>query len=913
MRRLLSSLSGLCLLCVACDGAAPATDGGLDAGPSVATDLRPEVPSISRDVALIDDGAHFTRPFVPGHRTTMDGRVGIRVQGAPPGTRALRENLSFYLFAPERLREPLLTGPNGAEILADPEPFDVPFPPGLDPAATRTGHHAICDATQEHAVPGERPNPFPCGPGDAHDCYAITVISATTAGIGAQLWGTPARVEIGAPKTAGAHIVSVELGEPVAGAMIPLSVDWTEPAVTMDGRLLTGRFGLIPRNWTHPETGEVFTRPYDLAYSVLPEDAAPCDVTGWTAFHPMSHAPYDPAMVGRYGLAAYPFRDTEGNPIPDGEDMGGTYPWVDRRGTNVFMAGVPGRIVEQSETRYPRRCATPGCESFQENFDWDRGFMVAGLWTHGKLVHLDAMINNVDWAVGVTPAAHWMVELYRTPSGEPFEVRFGAGRFIDAVRAAGGPYPPGYTHNANILDSLESLFAYHAATRTITPRDVVWLMNTGVASDEVAFDDFLDLNAFIVSNMQASITQRYGRRGDSLAVPHHHNGQVRRLEIPVPLAERYVLDPDADEEIHLQNAATSLRWRVPAYGLVAAGTARVEPVALGGVRGRGFWLTGDNAIRYAIDAQPRAVREADWYFGMFVDPRDAEGALRTLATFPDGSAIRLVGRASLEYAIGGRVVHTAALPPWTGWTHLAVLATDGLRRITLHVDGVAYDRFESDTPLFEPSEGELVIGRAASGDGPGFRGWIDELVMLAYAPDVEARCNQANGTLVRVVEHPALAAVAEGHPAWAHDEIAAAAGLAPGARFACHHGYRRDYAAHELNVPAGTEPVREAIHFPEGPLRAGAPRPDSTDNAFCATCHEESGRGGLSMAALAYDATTMAEDDRRRQPHQSPRRVFGNVPASWIAPGPGPGGPPAALVAPPEGLLIDRWTLPAAP
>ena len=50
-------------------------------------DLHPEVPSILRDTALIDDDVQFTQPFVPGHRTTMDGRIAIRVQGAVVGRR----------------------------------------------------------------------------------------------------------------------------------------------------------------------------------------------------------------------------------------------------------------------------------------------------------------------------------------------------------------------------------------------------------------------------------------------------------------------------------------------------------------------------------------------------------------------------------------------------------------------------------------------------------------------------------------------------------------------------------------------------------------------------------------------------------------------------------------------------------
>jgi hypothetical protein len=879
-------------------------------------DPHPEPPIILRDVALIDDDVAFTRPYVPGHRTTMDGRIAIRVQGGPPGTQDLAENLSFYLLAPERLAEPIMTGPAGAQILADATPYDVPFPPALDPDTSRLGHHAICDPTEEFPVEGEQPNPQPCGPGGAHDCYEITIINSTSKGFGLQLWGTPARIEVAAPKTAEAYIVSVELGEPVAGAEISGSLEWTEPAVTIDGRLLTGRLGLFPREWTNPRTGETLLRNYDLAYSVLPPDAAPCDVTRWTDFHPMSYAPYDPEMEGRYGLAAYPFRDTEGNLIHEGEDLGGTYPWVDRKGANVFMTGVPGRIAEQSEMRYPRRCVVDGCESFAETYDWDRGFMVAGLWTHGKFVHLDAMINNVDWAVGVTPAAHYLVDLYRDASGAPVEVRFGSGRFIDAVRYAGGPYPPGYTHNANILDSLENVLNHSAAVRAVTPRDIVWIMSTGVATDEIVFDDFVDANAFIVSNMQASITQLYDDQGGSLSVPHHHNGQVRRLQVPLAFALVYVLQPDLDDEIHVQNAATSLRWNVPAYGLVEAGTARVEPVALGGIHGRGFWLSGENEIRYAVGAQPRPVGESDWYVGLFLDPRYDAKEARIVASFPDGSVIRLVGRDLVEYVLDDHIVHSVVLPQDEGWMHLGWTLRDGNRDVTLLHDGFALDRYSSDVPLFELVEGDLVIGRAApdaSGDR-GFRGWIDELKVFAYAPNAEVACNHASGTLVELddgaSEHPSLAA-ADGYPSWGHDEVAVAAGRPAGRRFACFRDYTRDYGAHLGNIPAGAASVRKAITFPEGPIRAGVPRPDSSENAFCQTCHHAEGRGGLALHALDYEASLNAEDDYRRQPLQPPRRVFGNIPPGWIPPGPGLGSPESATQAPPEGLLIDLWVLPA--
>ncbi len=891
--------------------AAPAADVAAVSYP--AYPKHPEPPTILRDVALINDDVKFTNPFVPGHRTTMDGRVAIRVQGGPPGTETLRTAFSFSLFAPERLTSPIMSGPPGPEILAEPESVDWVFPPALLPETKRLGHHAICDPTQEFAAEGERPNPYPCGPDSRHDCYDLTVISSTSDDVNAQLWGTPVTVEVEHPKTAQARIVKVQGGEPVRGAVIPSCTEWTEPAVSQDGRLLTGRLGRLPREWTNPVTGKSLYRFYDLAYAVLPTGAKPCDVTGWTQFHPMSHAPYDPAMVGTYGLAAYPFRDSEGTLIPDGEDVGGTYPWVDREGTNVFMAGVQGQIAEQSTTRYPRRCVTPGCESFEESNDWDRGFLVAGLWTHGRLVHLDGMINSLDWTVGVTPAAHFLVDLYRDAAGEPVPVRFGAGRFIDAVRSQGGPYPAGYTHNANILDSLQNLLTFNPNTTPVTPRDVVWLMSTGVATDEIAFDDLLDPNALIVSNMQASITQDIHAVFGHTSLPIHHNGQVRKNTLGLPFPQSNVLDPDADAPIHLQNGATSLAWNVPPFGLVDAGEARVEPAALGGVRGRGFWLSGATEVRYEIAAQPQDVAARSWTVGLFLDPRARPGELRRLLTFPDGTALFADGHRQVQYRWGAEVVREVTLPApdSKGWLHLGLLLAPGNQTVTLLHDGFALDRFQSERPLFQMVPGVFRVGERGP-EAAGWRGWIDDLVVLAHDVSPEVACNHALGTLVRVEANEAWASHGARYPVWAHAEVATAAGQPEGGVYACYHSFSADYAAHLANIPGGTQPVRERIIFPEGPLKAGVPRPDSSKNAFCLTCHHADGRGGLSLEALVLKPGVLAEHDRRRQPMQPPRRVFGNIPAGWIPPGHGPGSPKEATVAPPEGALIDRWVLETA-
>ena len=374
----------------------------------------------------------------------MDGRLGIRVQGGPPGTERIAENLSFFLFVPERLEEPILSGPNGAEILGTTEPFDVLFPPALDPDVERLGHHAICDPTLEFPVEGERPNPYPCGTDDANDCYDITIVSSTSPGLGAQIWGTPIIVEVENPKTPDARIVRAELGEPVAGAYIENTGEWTEPAITQDGRLLDRSVGAVPPGMDEPRDrrdAHSAVRPGVLGASRrMP---TPCDVTGWMDFHPMSHAPYDPQMVGTYGLAAYPFRDSEGNPIADGEDMGGTYPWVDREGANIFMTGVPGANGGAiAGGRSPGAALSRGARTSSRTRTGIAGFMVAGLWTHGQVVHLDGMINNIDWAVGVHPG-HTLDgrPLPRRSRGTLFRSDSEQGGSSMRYATAGGPYP----------------------------------------------------------------------------------------------------------------------------------------------------------------------------------------------------------------------------------------------------------------------------------------------------------------------------------------------------------------------------------------------------------------------------------------------------------------------------------------
>ena len=111
-----------------------------------------------------------------------------------------------------------------------------------------------------------------------------------------------------------------------------------------------------------------------------------------------------------------------------------------------------------------------------------------------------------------------------------------------------------------------------------------------------------------------------------------------------------------------------------AYGLVEPGLARIEPVALGGIKGKGYWSSGEAPVRYPVSAQPQPISGVAWTLGLFVDSRGGDGENRALITFPDGSAIHLIGRSRVRYRVAGLPVHEVALPQavvgTSGWVHL---------------------------------------------------------------------------------------------------------------------------------------------------------------------------------------------------------------------------------------------------
>jgi len=149
------------------------------------------------------------------------------------------------------------------------------------------------------------------------------------------------------------------------------------------------------------------------------------------------------------------------------------------------------------------------------------------------------------------------------------------------------------------------------------------------------------------------------------------------------------------------------------------------------------------------------------------------------------------------------------------------------------------------------------------------------------------------------------------YPAEFHDAIEqniSASGRSGFDRYACYTDYKSLHGIDVKSPPAGTVSVREAINFPEGPVVFDQPRPDSVNNAFCLSCHQAGGNGGLGLDALTLNPNVNAIDDRRRQPSQHLRMVHGNIPAGWLN-----GLVTEASQAGPEGFKLDPYLLNEAP
>jgi len=923
--------------------------------PGFAQQAVPTSPAIWRQVTgvVFTDPANlagpvFTRPHMPAYRTTRDGRIAKVVEGGGPTS-----GLGFTLLMPEKMTTPFLLNAGGTtsssftmskQTLTGSEYAHLNVANAYAAAPFNAQDYTDGVKGVSHSClwdPGN--NPQVVAGEDVYNIWLmVTSNSGTSPNNRTQFFSTPLKITVTNPKTTSAYIRLIEkTGPTLASPAFTFQGSAFEPVVCGDGRLLIVRVGSPSMPWTNPNTGAAGATSghgFDIVYSYYPTGNV-ADASQWTNIIPITFAPSDTRINTKFGFAMAPFRDAEGTLIPPGEDIGASYPWIDRDAKNLFFESVFDKLHylaggTYNNARYPQQPNTNEPADYVQGEDGGKhqGISMVGLWTHGKVVMIDNLNNATDYAVGQgdssaaggtsTGPQHRLVSLFQPNSGplgnENGLLMLGYGRSTKKM-------PPGENDNANIIDSIENSLNYRKEAFPLTRRDVVWALSNGQQADELVFDDYVDPDAFIIANMAGLTTFPTSFSGTGQNSFKHHTSWNTSTNTWDPV----------NNPVRLQNAATPTtdRWIVPKHGLVV-GNGRLEPAATGGVHGKGFSMNGSIGLEFNVLAQPAGVdvTQHDWYVGIFVDCRFTNDTTeRRLLTFPDNSSIRLYGRSQVLYADpAGAIINRISLPapivgthplddllPEKGWAHLGFQLTKQNTAVDFFLNGIIYGRWEDAyQQLFRMTPGKVTVGKLASSSVAGFSGWVDDFKVLAHAVDFETACNHANGSLIGLNSSYTAewkTKFADRFPAWAQTAITDALrnnGEATYPRYANFYNYKVDNGAHRDNVPANAFPLRQSMHFPEGPLFHNRPRPDSVTNAFCITCHHDNAKPGLDLAALDFDNSWTAANDPRRQPMQPPAKIFGVIPASLINHTAQPAAQPTALTnLGAGGKLIDEWQL----
>ena len=850
--------------------------------------VTPPPPLIDRPIREGQKGGTYLRPVLPADHTTSDGRIALLRGGALMTLQAerlagkpfIRQNaqIATKVFGtPVHMPRLVLSSLPSGSVMAD---------------------NFLCEPTPDQ--------PTTCGASNEDDCYDIKVIQAVKLppadANGMVMESIPVHVRVINPKTAGAQVAVAQVAPQsqwrVTGRL-PYTI-MAEMLSTADGHMIFGRVidkdhgTNVPLAY-HLDSGKVAHAADSLFYAYAGNS---CDVQTWfkrdaggayTSLRPIPAAPYDRRLRDkdgqpRYGIAAYPIRDAFGTAIPEDGVLPGSYPWIDREANNLLFSTMKPVIVTHAlNARYPVERES-GKLAFTNTVP--RGFAVVGLWTSGKTVMLDGLFNNDDYGFSLDDTHR--LELYKTPDSAVVVRVNGGGK--GGTASLGLPNSVG--NNAHI-ESPENIFNYHLGSLPSTVRDVVWDITRGLTTEEVVFDDFLDPHVLLLAEMNAAWKN---------SAAHANMGSYK--DGFSTSGDRFAYDPGA---IRLQNSATSAMYPIPAAGRVE-GNARIEPVALGGVHGRGLWLEPDASMTFVFpQGTGAAVGDSTFYVGLFIDAREQLDGRRHILTLPgkgtgptevtldDGNILRVVhGDGLAQFDLSCQV------GSWSlAWHHLGLLfQSDG--HVVALVDGNPVGDQALATPV-HLTEGTLTVGGAGS-DAAGVRGWYDEVRVvvedevheLGRGASVELLCNYARGTTVAVGADSPLRDAAEAAVP-AQDRAVAVGALGDGDTdpLYCATNYSADYALGRDRLPAGTTMMRDAILQEDGaPLLYNKPRPDTTNRSFCTTCHVPSEADPTRPDSLTRKAltpgTVNADMDPRTQPMQPPSRgdepayVRGFIPRSWL-------------------------------
>ena len=828
---------------------------------------------------------------------------------------------------------------------------------------------ALCDAplsgptphiNQTQSLPDRVSNPRTCdaagtlGVGD-HDCYDVTLLTRFDNRDQGRddLWATPVRVvvkhpkksvfDVSWPKVEQVLIDHQWLGAPVeVGFGLNRPTRILEPVISGDGRLLIAQVD------------------GHIQYSVLPAVGAACDASGWGTFKHISEMYDDPAMQN-YGLAKFPMRDSENNVIStlNGDPANairGAYPWVDRDGDNLmFMAADQSLYYIDDNNAVQPRYAIEG----HPNPDFDHlavvpaveqigsfstgtriGLTFFGLWSQGKLMNPDTRNNNLDFGIFKKPEQYRMLDLYEDVVG---------GTEVGASSKV-------------VVASPENQFQFLPNLLPETPREVVWHVASEGDTDEVAFDDINHPRALIVSEMAASmgvVTGTAGRYHDGFEWDFEYRDYDGDGTIsPEELGRFRYQGRGFTHAAHVANSASAVsqeladfadsatappagvldaavQWKVPSYGYLLGG-ARVEPLAAGGIRGKGLWLDGvDDRLEYLIDQQPDAdaMETSPWLVTLSVNARAFDGN-RRLITWPDGSYLESVGGTTLGLGWLGTPAPGVPLQVSLSgplqfqpqkWTSLAVLSVPDCTlcaapfptKVSIFVDGMRVASMDvGSSNGFRLQKGLMVVGAESGGIG----GWVDDFKVIGAEPTWEEVCNHAHGTLMGLdglssQTHPELFALAGSYAQSEHDALSSAimslnSGAATHTQYVCERASSAPTAPVCLGKTHGPMPadcLRPVLHQPEGALVWNQERPNTASNAFCLSCHVDSNPSGTmqpSQALISDPQMRIMHLDPRRQPMQNFPLMFGVVPEDYF----GPDQPGCDQLDNASGYNIDRHT-----
>ncbi|MFT3775588.1 MAG: hypothetical protein QM820_60340 [Minicystis sp.] len=548
-----------------------------------------------------------------------------------------------------------------------------------------------------------------------------------------------------------------------------------EPSVTGDGRLLV-----------------LNLNGFGLAYSY--NKVGSCDADGWSEFKHVSEMPWDPDVNTRYPIAmnmqgcgpetcgpARYFRDTKGRNIHWRDPIRGAYPWIDREGRNIFFS-IINQARDGWKAKSQSNCApTDACakqaQFLNPDIDPGKGVVALGAWTQGKMVVLDNGLNFSDFGNhpdGTAPSrTSFQMALYQDDPATP-------------ANEANLTIRPKATRQ---MLSPENQLNYYEAMSPTLPFDVVWPFASDTEHDaEVAFDEYLRNDALVVAHMNAPVEiDPQGRPlYDDGFVPTNPGADVRYETNPGNRGGYYF-----KKTPRLQNAATADAFFDPnavrpPSDLRLRGGARVEPMGIGGVLGKGVYLDGKNDM---IDVGGIYTLNDDWYYGVWLDSREDDEYLRRIVfQFADQSYIEMSRKeiVTLDTRISGpdarKSFSIARLGLAKGkYFHLGVsITTEGNQRVlrfSINGTKLAYGEVRYNLPSANPYDwgfgirlkdwgdwGWFLVGGIPKPNHPyastnllPWKGWVDELRTYRVTPQLAAgsyfdefACNLALGTLVEV-------------------------------------------------------------------------------------------------------------------------------------------------------------------